>query len=269
MRRALVVAVGLAVLAGARVAHARRGVRPLFEPTDLELEDPGVTELDLQAGVIRGQLPWRLVIPDFELDLGLTRWLEFDVDGAYALEAPPGGFKFQDAAPDNLWPAFKVGIYDWADEGATDYDTSAWAVGAQVGPKLPVASGSHGVGFEALVLLGHVAWKAHFVLNAGWFVDPFPSAMSERPNGIELGLDFDRDLDKRGHYQVTAELSGVKFISSDPNQLLATAGLGWTPIPPYTQITLVGLVGFLEGSDKYGVLLGLTQKIGIWGKPRN
>jgi hypothetical protein len=31
----------------------------------------------------------------------------------------------------------------------------------------------------------------------------------------------------------------------------------------------VGLVGFLEGSDKYGVLLGLTQKIGIWGKPRN
>jgi hypothetical protein len=68
---------------------------------------------------------------------------------------------------------------------------------------------------------------------------------------------------------VTAELSGVKFLSSDPDQLLATAGVGRTPNPPYTQINIVGLVGFLEGSDKYGVLLGITQKIGIWGKPRS
>jgi hypothetical protein len=270
MRRALVVAVGLLVVAAVpRAALARRGVRPLFEPTDLELEDPGVTELDLQAGVIRGQLPWRLVIPDFEVDLGLTNWLELDLDGSYALEAPPGSFRFSNAAPDNLWPAFKLGLYDWVDEGKSADELTAWALGAQVGPKIPVAPGSEGVGAEALLLLGHVLWKAHFVLNAGMFVDPHPTATSNRPVGVELGLDFDRDLDKNGHYQVTAELSSVMFLSGDPNQLLATAGLAWTPIPPYTQISLVGLAGFLEGSDKYGVLLGLTQKIGIWGKPRS
>src|SRR5438552_2278800 len=105
MRRALVVAVGFLVSSAVSgAAQARRGVRPLFEPTDLELEDPGVSEVDLQVGVIRGQGPWRLVVPDFEIDLGILRNLELDVDGAYALEAPgPGSFKFENAAPDNLW----------------------------------------------------------------------------------------------------------------------------------------------------------------------
>ena len=117
-------------------------------------------------------------------------------------------------APDNLWPALKVGIYDWVDEGKSADELSAWAIGAQVGPKLPVAFGTHGVGIEALLLVGHVQWSGHFVLNAGVFADPYPSAISSRPIGIELGLDFDRDLDKRGHYQVTAELSGVKFLLS-------------------------------------------------------
>jgi hypothetical protein len=264
------VAVGLLLALSSGAAEARRGVRPLFEPTDLELEEPGVTELDLQMGLIRGQGPWRLVVPDFEIDLGILRNLELDLDGSYALEAPgPGSFRFENAVPDNLWPALKFGIYDWADEGTSADELTAWALGGQVGPKIPVAPGSSGVGLEALLLVGHVLWKAHFVLNAGMFWDPRPSATSTRPLGVELGLDFDRDLDARGHYQVTAELSGVKFVSSDPNQLLATAGLAWTPIPPYTQISLVGLVGFLEGSDKYGLLLGLTQKIGIWGKPRS
>ena len=270
MRRALVFAVVLGIsssLSGA--ARARRGVRPLFEPTDLELEDPGVTELDLQIGLVRGQGPWRLVIPDFEIDLGILRNLELDLDGSYALEAPgPGSFRFEDAAPDNLWPALKIGIADWADEGKDADALTAWALGAQVGPKIPAAPGSHGLGFEALLLVGHVVHRAHFVLNTGAFVDPSPAPTAGRPIGIEVGLDFDRDLDGAGRYQVTAELSGVRFVSSDPNQLLATAGLAWTPIPPYTQLSIVGVVGFLEGSDRYGALLGLTQKIGIWGKPR-
>jgi len=269
MRRALVVAVLFALpLAAAGPALARRGLRPLFEPTDLELQDPGVSESDLQVGVIRSQGPWRLVIPDFELDLGLTRNVELDLDGAYALEAPgPGSFKFEDATPDNLWPALKIGLYDWVDEGKSPDELVAWAIGTQVGPKIPAAPGSHGVGFEGLVLVGHVVRRAHFVLNAGSFVDPSPAPGANRPIGIELGLDFDRDLDRAGHYQVTGELSGVRFVSSDPHQLLATAGLGWTPTPA-TQVTIVGLVGFVEGSDRYGLLLGLNQKIGIWGKVR-
>ncbi|HEY2900706.1 MAG TPA: hypothetical protein VGL59_09035 [Polyangia bacterium] len=271
MRRALAVAILIALTTlPAGAALARRGVRPLFEPTDLELEDPAVVELDLQAGTIRGQGPWRLVIPDFELDVGILRNLELDVDGAYALEAPgPGSFKFENAAPDNLWVAAKMGFYDWVDEGASPAELTAWALGAQVGPKLPVAPGSHALGVEGLLLIGHVIRRAHFVLNAGAFLDPNPAPGAARPIGIELGLDFDRDLDAAGHFQVTAELSGVRFVSSDPNQLLMTAGLAWSPTPA-TQISLVGLVGFLEGSDRYGALVGISQKVGFFGaKPRS
>ncbi|HVZ75184.1 MAG TPA: hypothetical protein VHJ20_22545 [Polyangia bacterium] len=267
MRRAFGLLLGIACALAPRVADAKRGVRPLFEPTDLELEDPGVTELDLQAGFIRGQGPWRLVVPDFEFDLGIFRNLEFDVDGAYALEDsdPSSKVSFDSPAPDNLWPALKIGIYDWADDDKPGADVWAWAVGTQVGPKLPVAPGSRGVGFEGLVLVGNVVHEAHFVLNAGAFVDPHPSPDAARSIGIELGLDFDRDLDSAGHYQVTAELSGVKFVSSDPNQLLATAGLAWSPNEA-TQISLVGLVGFLEGSDRYGALLGWSQKLRLFGR---
>src|SRR5258708_32053362 len=138
MRRALVSAVVLGISSSlSGVARARRGVRPLFEPTDLELEDPGVTELDLQVGLIRGQGPWRLVVPDFEIDLGILRNLELDLDGSYALEAPgPGSLKFEDAAPDNLWPALKIRVAHWADEGKDPEALTACARGAQVGANM-------------------------------------------------------------------------------------------------------------------------------------
>jgi len=58
-----------AVLAGGGPARARP--RPHFEPTDLDLEDTGVLELDLQLGPVRGPDAWRVMLPDFELDLGL------------------------------------------------------------------------------------------------------------------------------------------------------------------------------------------------------
>src|SRR5215831_19696756 len=132
-------------LAGAREARARRGVRPLFEPTDLELENPGVVEMDLQVGAIRGPQsgPWRAVLPDFELDVGLLRNVELDLDGAYAIEGPATGpFSFDHPAPDSLWLSVKLGLLDFEDEGR------GLALGIQGGPKLPAAAGSRGVGFE-------------------------------------------------------------------------------------------------------------------------
>jgi len=38
-------------------ALARTGIRPLFEPTDLQLEDPGIVDFDFQLGLIRGRDP--------------------------------------------------------------------------------------------------------------------------------------------------------------------------------------------------------------------
>lgn len=55
-----------------------RSVRRMFEPTDLEWEAPGESEMDVQLGLIRGPDSYRLTVPDFEVDVGLTRQIELD-----------------------------------------------------------------------------------------------------------------------------------------------------------------------------------------------
>jgi hypothetical protein len=236
---------------------ARRGVRPLFEPTDLELEKTGTVDIDVQLGAIQGQGPARVVVPDFEIDVGLLPNLELDLDGAYAIEGPAAGpFSFDHAAPDSLWLGAKVGLYDWTNDDAHQ----SWALGMQLGPKFPTASGAHGVGGEALLLIGHTRGATHLVLNAGAFADPHPDATSNRPVGLELGLDLERDLDATGRFSITGELSGVRFVSSDPAQLLATAGLTFSA-NENLDLSLVALVGFLEGNDRYGALLGISPKL--------
>jgi hypothetical protein len=260
LRCAWAVGGALAVLCTGRAALAR-ATRPLFEPTDLELEDTGVVELDLQMGAVRSQGPWRVVVPDFELDVGLLPWLELDLDGAYAVEGPSTGpFSFDHAAPDSLWPSAKLGLYDVHDGGTG----RALAVGLQVGPKLPVASGAHGLGFESLLLIGGVIKRFHAVLNAGAFVEPAPDASSPRPKGIELGLDLQQGLDASQHFALTGELSAVRFASSDPNQLLATAGFTWSPLETL-DLSVTALWGFLAGNDRYGVLLGVSPKFHLFG----
>jgi hypothetical protein len=65
-------------------AHARRFFRARFETETLELEKPGEIELDTQLGGLYGDGPDgnRLIAPDFEADVGITRWLELDVGPA-------------------------------------------------------------------------------------------------------------------------------------------------------------------------------------------
>jgi hypothetical protein len=269
MRRAfaLVLAAGI-VGVGPRVALARRGVRPLFEPTDLELEEAGIVEADLQVGALRAPAPgpWRAIVPDLELDVGLLRRLELDVDFAFAIEeATPGSGASARAAPENAWVAAKMGLWDWADDDLPGSPV-AWALGAQAGPRFPVAPDAHGLGFEGLALLGHLEGRAHFVLNLGAFVDPGPTAGGVRPSGVEGGLDVDCDLDRGGHASITAELAGVRFFSNDPDQLSATAGFAWSPTPA-TELNVLGLYGLLGGSDRYGVLFGISQKLRLWNGP--
>jgi hypothetical protein len=264
LARAAAVALAVAVtFLAPRPAHARRGVRPLFEPTDLELEKTGVVDIDVQFGAIQSRGPARVVIPDFEVDVGLLPNLELDVDGAYAVEGPATGpFSFDHAAPDSLWVGAKIGVFDWTDDddGSHKDTQHSWALGLQVGPKLPIASGSHGVGGEALALIGHTRGATHLVLNAGVFADPHPDATSARPLGLELGLDLDRDLDAGGRFSLTGELSAVRFLSSDPAQLLATAGITYGA-NENLDLSLVALVGFLDGADRYGALIGISPKI--------
>src|SRR5450432_445374 len=241
--RAILAVVCLAASMSAPAPAQARTRRPLFEPTDLEMEDPGISEIDLQVGEIRGSSgPFRLVIPDFEVDLGLLENLELDVDGAYAIEGgSSGSFSLDHAAPDSLWPSLKVGIIDHpAQEGE---GRVGFAVGVQIGPKLPVAAGSHGLGAESLLLVGLICCHgAHAALNLGGFADPAPDPLSTRPKGVEVGLDLDVDLGASGRFHATGEVSMVRFISADPPQLLATSGLAWS-VSPSVDLSLTGLVG--------------------------
>jgi hypothetical protein len=255
-----VVVVVLALVAFVPATARARTLRPLFEPTDLEMEPTGMLDVDVQVGTVRSRGPWRIVVPDFEVDFGILPYLELDIDGAYAVEGPSDGpFSFDHAAPDSLWPSLKLGLFDQHDD-----DTgSAWAIGAQVGPKIPVAPGAHGLGVEGLLLTGSVFGPLHAVLNLGGFADPAPDATSGRPLGLEAGLDLELDLDNVNRFSLTGELSGVRFLSDDPDQLLATAGLKYSP-SPMLDLTVVGLWGFLAGSDRYGVLVGVSPKLRLF-----
>ena len=106
MRRGLLVCAVVALAGESRAAGTSRS---RFEPTDLELERPGTTEVDLQTGVLYGDgsAGLRLAVVDFELDLGLLPNVELDVDGAFSLnnlETPTPAF-----AGEALWTSVKLG----------------------------------------------------------------------------------------------------------------------------------------------------------------
>lgn len=236
------------LLLASAVAHAKK--HPRFEPTDLELEDPGTTELDLQVGPVQGPDASRIVVPDFELDLGILPNVELGLDGAFAIE---GGH----AAPDNLWASVKLGLWD-----ARDADGDAWAIGVQAGPKLPVANDAHGVGVEGLVLVGRMLGRVHLVGQIGGLVDPRTATMP-RPYGVEGGIDLDLDLDDHDHWSLLGELGGLWYGSPDASQLSATLGIQYSP-NQWLDLSVVALAGFLAGSDPYGLLVGVSPKRAIW-----
>jgi hypothetical protein len=227
-------------------AQAARRPRPFFEPTDVELERSGVAELDLSFGYVRGSEAGRVVVPDFELDLGLLPHLELDLDGAYAIEGPSTGpFSFDHVAPDSLWLALKTG-----------FDS----VGLQVGPKFPTAPGTHGLGVEALALAAVRVGALGLALNVGGFREPSSDA-GTTPRGLEGGLDLQLDLTEA--WSLTGELSAVGFFNDDPTQLGFTTGITWSP-SDRLDLSIVAAAGLSGHADRYGLLLGVSPKLRLW-----
>jgi hypothetical protein len=251
----------LACIVVPHTAAAARRVRPLFEPTDLDLEDPGALEADLQFGFARGEDAWRLIVPDFEIDIGLFDFLELDIDSAYALEGRSGAaFSIDHAAPDSLWLAAKLGFFDSRD----DAEQTAFALGLQLGPKLPTASAAHGVGAEGLLLLGTKIERVLLVWNAGAFVDPSPDAASSRPLGFEVGVDSEIDLDAESKFGAIASAALTHFFSDDDDQLTGTLGMSWQVVDAL-QLSLIGLIGVLAGGDRFAILVGISPKLKLFG----
>jgi hypothetical protein len=161
-----------------------RPVRRLFEPTDLELEDSGVIEADLQVGVVKGTNGNRIVVPDAEIDIGLTEQLELDLDGAFSIED-------HKVSPDNLWVSLKAGLLSFEDASRK----RSFSTGLQLGPKLPLARQAQGIGLEGLFLFGLALQDTHLIANIGGLLDPSIGGTS-RPCGYEGGLSLDHDLTK-------------------------------------------------------------------------
>jgi hypothetical protein len=189
-----IIQLGAILLAEAKPASGRPPGRR-FEPTDLEMEEPGVIDIDLQVGAIEGPTKSRVVAPDFELDLGLWHHLELDLDGAWA-----SGGEYEP-----LWLSVKL--------------AAGW-LGLQVGPRLPVGQ-QDGVGVEGLVLASARVGATTVVVNLGALVDTAPDATSARPIAVQGGFTADLDL---GAPKLHVEVGAVGYLSDDPNQIVGRRG---------------------------------------------
>jgi hypothetical protein len=191
-----------------------------------------------------------VVVPDVELDIGVLRNVEIDLDWTYAVEQP-----FDHSAGDNVWLSAKLGLIDVPDGPA-----ASWAVGVQLGPRLGAAPGARGIGFEGLAMLARRQRRLHVVATAGVLVD-VPLGGAYRPLALEAGVDVAVDLDRRGVWSFIGDAAAVYFVSIDPHQIALTAGAQWSP-RPWLAVSATALCGFLAGGDAWGVLVGYSQKVG-------
>jgi hypothetical protein len=252
--------VGLAMaLVSASAAGAPR--RPRFEPTDLELEEPGDVELDLQFGPAFGESDGgqRFLLPDFELDLGLLPNLEIDVDGAFSIDHV-GEASRRRLGGDALWTSLKLGIYD------QHRRRRSMAAGLQLGPRLPVVPGTRGVGYGALALFGVARDALHLALNAGAIVDPGDGSngsFGKRPVSIVLGASADVDLDDWDVFSLLLQAGAAIYVSADPHELSLGAGLAWN-VTRKLEVSVMGVFGAFAHTDRATLLIGFSPKVSLF-----
>jgi hypothetical protein len=239
-------------------AQAARRHRHHFEPTDLELDDPGTLELDLQMGASHGNGPAgnRLFLPDFEADLGLFQNVELDIDGAFTLNQFDQ--KTRSWGGDSLWVASKLSLFDLRGPDRP----VALAGGLQLGPRFPTI-GARGIGYGALALLGIVHERIHVVGNFGVFIDPGPEIAHGQAKSVLAGVDLDLDLDAHARYSLLAELGVAHYWSADPDEVSATTGAA-VEVSPRLELSIVTLVGFLPGQDRVAILVGASPRFPLW-----
>jgi len=154
VRAALIVAI-LAITSSASAAAKRRH----FEPDDLELEDPGTLDIDLQVGPLRGDSDGknRVLLPDFEVGLGLLPNVQLEIDGTFSLDEFDGTRRHFTGDP--LWLATKLGLFDEQDEAG-----NVWAIGLELGPRLVGRLAAH-----QRLRLREVVREQHLVVPAAVF----------------------------------------------------------------------------------------------------
>jgi hypothetical protein len=258
VRVAAALLIALAFVTAAQPAAAQRP-RRRFEPTDLRLQPAGVAELDFQGGVVTGEDGQRAFLPDFEASLGISSHVELELDGTFGLD--------QLSKPvflDNTLVAVRIGMVDEPDAPGS---TSSWSGGVQAGPRLPTLPHTHGLGLEALAIVGRTSGGMHLFAQFGSLIDPAESVAGYRrpvhPFGLEGGLDLDLDLDEHDTWSLSAELGGIKYLSPHRDQIHVAGGPALR-VSKWLELSLVGLVGLLSGGDRLGLFLGANTRFNVF-----
>jgi hypothetical protein len=234
-------------------AQARRLFRARFEVGTLEVEKPGALAIDGQLGATYGDGSdgSRLVVPDFELDIGLLKWLELDIDSAYSLVQLESGEREWVGEP--VWTALRFDLYSWEREetGRT------FGVGLQVGPRFPNLRNLGGVGFAGLLLFGGGTRTFHVVANVGGTVE------LAHAFGLIYGVGFQQELSDEHKIALVGQLAAITYFDDSPNQLLLSVG-AQKALNEELEVQLVVLGGPAYEGDRIGVLAGATYRHGLW-----
>lgn len=228
-----------------------------FEPDDLELEKPGVLEVDLQMGPMGGDSDGRnrVLLPDFEVSLGLTSSVQLEVDGTFSIDQFDGNHRHYTG--DSLWVATKLGVFDEEDD-----DHNIWAIGLELGPRFPTLDAG-GLGYGAVALFGLTHRRLQLVANAGIVIDPGTAILAQHSESVVLGLDSNLDLDAQGVWSLQGEVAGAYYWSPDPHELTASFGATYA-VTPKLDVSIMALAGFLTHTDHAGILLGISPQFDLF-----
>lgn len=242
----------------ANTAHAAPGIGR-FEPTDLKMAEPGELEVDTQVGIgISDGQADRLLLPDFELNLGLTRNVELDVDGSFLVEHYTS--KSREYLGEPLWAGVKLGVLDIRD----DAKRRAFAFGLQLGPLLPTTSHMRGIGYGALALAGIVRGRVQLVFNAGVHYAPRNALFNDlSPGRVVGGVDLRWAFDPRERWALLGEVGASVYWNHSAHEFSTTVGLEWSPSRHYSLSAVVLGNALFEG-DKLSFLVGFTPRIRLF-----
>lgn len=240
-------------MSGEAAARPRRR----FEPTDLDLRDEGVLEVDTQIGYSGGADP-RATAPDVEASLGLGNGVQLQLDTTLGWDRQQGN---RLRAVENTWATVKLRIADVVDPVTQSY----WAAGVQVGPKLPTMQDARGWGVEGLAIFGRGQGPVHLFVQVGVLLDPYlatPGIARVRPFAVEGGVDADIDLDDHDRWSFTAEIGASRFFAPRYGETHATAGLACN-VTKQLELSAIAIGGYAQGGQ-LGFLLGATPKLALF-----
>ncbi|MET0283842.1 MAG: hypothetical protein ABW352_05210 [Polyangiales bacterium] len=236
-----------------------RAFRARFDPETLELQQPGNLELNVQAGGLYGDGVDgnRIIVPDLEVDLGIFKWMEVSIDGAFSVtnvatsDVGLGG--------DPMWTSARFELLNMKQDNK---EHTTFGMGLQVGPRFRTIDNARGVGLGALLLIGGGTKELRAVGNIGTFLD------RQQAGAIVYGGSVEYDLELRRKWILQAQLACAHYFGNtngdtDPNQMFLLAGFG-TEVKKDLSLSLLGLTGPFAKGDRLGLMASVTWDHKLW-----